>query len=142
MAEDSAGDELFDLLAGHVWDQVVLMFKILWKMGNMNMQPFSMVKVDYPRETATYILQHKLESAGDRTTSARYIRWAWKFTGQLTRVLRQLLRDSSGWIRRESMLFERLRVCSHLPNGRSIVRRAAIQAVQKKGEGRKRTKPG
>ena len=87
MAEDSAGDELFDSLAGHVWEQGVLIFKILWKTGDMSMQPFSMVKVDCPRETATYILQHKLGSAGDRTTSACYIRWARKFTGQLTRVL-------------------------------------------------------
>ena len=32
-AEDSAEDELFDSLAGHDWEQDVLMFKILWNTG-------------------------------------------------------------------------------------------------------------
>jgi Reverse transcriptase (RNA-dependent DNA polymerase) len=142
VAEDSTEDVLFDSLTGHAWEQGVLMLQILWKTGETSMQPFYVMKLDYPRETAAYISQHKLGSSGDRTTSAPYTRWARKFQRQLNKVIRRMLRDSSGFIHPGSVSFDRLIVQGHLPNGRRLIRRVSVQSVPKKGKVRKRTKPG
>ena len=59
VSEDSATDELFDLIIGHEWDQGALLLKAKWKTGENSMVPFSLSKLDHPRETAEYILKAK-----------------------------------------------------------------------------------
>jgi hypothetical protein len=52
--------ELFDSICGHGWDNGVLMLRIKWKTDEESVMAFTMVKQDYPYETAEYILQNKV----------------------------------------------------------------------------------
>ena len=141
VAEDTASDEIFDSISGHEWDQGVLLFKLRWKTGETSLVPFSLSKLDYPRETAEYILKEKLGATGACSASGRYIRWARQFNKQYTRVLRRLLHDSSGFVNHESTSTQSFCVASNLPDGRRLVRRVAQQVIARAG-GRKRKKPG
>ncbi len=76
IAEDLSGDELFDSIQGHEWDQGVLQLLVCWVSGDQSAIPFSTCKRDYPRETADYLLRHKGGSSIGRHTSGRYTRWA------------------------------------------------------------------
>ncbi len=46
--------ELFDSICGHGWDNGVLMLRIKWKTDEESVMAFTMVKQDYPYETAEY----------------------------------------------------------------------------------------
>jgi hypothetical protein len=71
IAEDSSGDELYDSIQGHEWDQGVLQLLVRWVTGDQSAIPFSTCKRDYPRETADYLLRHKVRSSNGRHTSGR-----------------------------------------------------------------------
>ena len=49
------------------------MFGILWKTGVVNMAPFSLVKTDYPSETAEYIMAHTIGASANGKNTGRYL---------------------------------------------------------------------
>jgi hypothetical protein len=48
------------MICGHSWNNRVLMLRIKWKTDEESVMAFTMVKQDYPYETAEYILQNKV----------------------------------------------------------------------------------
>jgi hypothetical protein len=64
--------ELFDLICGHGWDNGVLMLRIKWKTDEESVMAFTMVKRDYPYETAEYILQNKVGTSEHKYATGRY----------------------------------------------------------------------
>ena len=105
------------------------------------MAQFSMTKRDYPRETADYVLRHKLGSSNGQYSSGRHTRWARKFNRNFSRMLRCLIRDSNGlWRDYATQAPGSLKVETKLPNGARLIRRVSRQT--KTGGSRKRKKPG
>ncbi len=143
IAEDSTDDELFDSIEGHTWDQELLMFQLRWKTGEMSAVPFSTCKRDYPRETAAYVLRHKLGSPTGRYSSGRYTRWARQFTRNLSKILRRLLRRPDGhYLERDDQAPGSLNVATNLPNGTRLIRRVANRLSKHAGGCHKSKKPG
>ena len=128
---------------GHSWrDGRVLMINVRWKTDEVSTLPFTTVKNDYPREVADYVLKHKLGSSSGRYTGGRYTRWARQFNRNYDRIVRRMFRLVDGSEFDDDPNSPRtIRVSSHLPNGRRLIRRA-IRAVPKTGGARKRKKPG
>ena len=87
-AVDRSEDELFDCISSHKWDKGVLLIELSWKTGETSLCPFSIVKKDYPVETASYILKHQVGLTSNRKKTGRYLRWA----TALQRGVRQTLR--------------------------------------------------
>jgi hypothetical protein len=89
---DSSDDAMFERLDGHSWKDGVLFLVIRWKTDETSCLPFSQVKLDFPRETADYVLKHKLGCADGKYLGGRYTRWARQFNRQYARVVRRILR--------------------------------------------------
>ena len=141
VAEDSTEDGLFDSIEGHDWEKGILKFRIKWKTGETSMAQFSVAKRDYPRETADYVLRHKLGSSSGQYSGGRYTRWARKFNRNFSRILRRLIRDSNGpWTNNATRAPGSLNVATNLPDGARLIRRVVRQT--KTGGSRKRKKPG
>jgi hypothetical protein len=68
--------ELFDSICGHGWDNRVLMLRIQWKTDEESVMALTMVKQDYPYETAEYILQNKVGTSEHKYATGHYIGWA------------------------------------------------------------------
>lgn len=85
-------DELFDCIAGHEWSNGTLFFELLWKTNETSIQPFSIVKQDFPQATADYILKKKVGSSDGRYATGRYMRWARSFNREVKRILRRVTR--------------------------------------------------
>jgi hypothetical protein len=96
--------------------------------------------INNPSETASYILEHKVNQTGSRFTSGRYTRWVLSYNRLFIRVVRRLLRLSDG-VSVHSDSTTSLHISTNLPNGTRLVRRV-IHKVGKPGGGRKRKKPG
>jgi hypothetical protein len=141
VAADSADDEQFERLDGHTWKDGILFFTIRWKTDETSCLPFSTVKLDFPSETAAYVLKHKLGCADGKYIGGRYTRWARQFTRQHSKIVRRLLRDSGRTSYMDDGAVTTIRVAQHLPNGTSLIRRV-IREVSKSGGNRKRKKPG
>ena len=142
VAENSSTDDTFDQIDGHSWRDGVLMIKVRWKTDEVSTLPFTTVKNDYPREVADYVLKHKLGSSSGRYTGGHYTRWARQFNRNYDRIVRRMFRLVDGSEFDDDPNSPRtIRVSSHLPNGRRLIRRA-IRAVPKTGGARKRKKPG
>lgn len=144
VAEDSAEDGLFDSIGGHEWDDGVLKLLLNWKTGDTSAVSFSDCKRDFPRETADYVLRHKLGSSNGRYASGRYTRWARQFSRNYSRILRRLLRYSSGLVVAScdsTSTLGPLNIQTNLPDGTRLIRRVASSA-SKTGGARKRKKPG
>ncbi len=139
-AEDSTDDELFTTIEGHEWLDGVLHFCVKWTTDEVSSIPFKMMQRDYPSETASYILKHKVTPTGSRFTSGRYTRWARTYNRLFNRVVRRLFRLSDG-VSVASDLTTSLKISTNLPNGARLIRRVT-HAVGKPGGGRKRKKPG
>jgi hypothetical protein len=60
MAMSNPECELFDSICGHSWDNGASMLRFKWKTDEDSVMPFTMVKPDYPHESAEYILQRKV----------------------------------------------------------------------------------
>ena len=89
--DDDDESELLDRIDGHKWMNGALFFELLWKTNKTSLQPFSFVKLDFPKEAADYILNHKVGSSDGRYTTSRYMRWARQFNRELQRVIRRLI---------------------------------------------------
>jgi hypothetical protein len=145
IAEDSSGDELFDSIQGHEWDQGVLQILVRWVTGDQSAIPFSTCKRDYPRETADYLLRHKVGSSNGRHTSGRYTRWARQFSRNYSRILRRLIRlPERGHFRISGTdgTSRYLHVPSTLPDGTRLIRRVVSKVNQQTKGLRKKRKPG
>jgi hypothetical protein len=70
----------------------VLQLLVRWVTGDQSAIPFSTCKRDYPRETADYLLRHKVGSSNGRHTSGRYTPWARQFSRKYSPILRRLIR--------------------------------------------------
>jgi hypothetical protein len=64
--------ELFDLICGHSWDNRVMMLRFKWKTNAESVIAFTMVKRDYPYETAEYILQNKVGTSEYKYMTGHY----------------------------------------------------------------------
>jgi hypothetical protein len=93
--------ELFDSICGHGWDNGVLMLRIKWKTDEESVMAFTMVKRDYPYETAEYILQNKVGTSEHKYATGHYTRWARAYMRQCKQTLRRIIRVSGGDIVRE-----------------------------------------
>jgi hypothetical protein len=69
---DNPECELFNSICGHSWDNGVLMLRIKWKTDEESVMAFTMVKQDYPFETAEYILQNKVGTSEHKYATGRY----------------------------------------------------------------------
>ena len=141
VAADSTDDENFDRLDSHVWKDGVLYFVVLWKTCETSCLPFSTVKLDFPLETADYILKHKLGCADGKYVGGRYTRWARQFKRQHTKIVRRLLRDSGRRYIRDGAACA-LTIASALSDGTRLIRRVATRTPTTSGGTRKRKKPG
>ena len=141
VADDSDNDEQFDGIDGHEWNDGALMFRVRWKTDEVSTLPFNLVKRDFPRETATYVLKNKIGSSGGKhTAGGRYTRWARQFQRQYSRVIRRILRDADGVHSLQPDTIG-IQVASNLPNGTRLIRRV-VRAAPKPCGTRKRKKPG
>jgi hypothetical protein len=93
--------ELFDSICGHGWDNGVLMLRIKWKTDEESVMAFTMVKQDYPYETAEYILQNKVSTSEHKYATSRYTQWAHAYMQQCKQTLCHIIRLSGGDIVRE-----------------------------------------
>ncbi|KAI2506167.1 hypothetical protein MHU86_8302 [Fragilaria crotonensis] len=141
VAADSTDDESFERLDSHVWKDGVLHFVVLWKTDETSCLPFSTVKLDFPLETADYILKHKLGCADGKYVGGRYTRWARQFKRQHTQIVRRLLRDSGRRYIRDGAACA-LTIASALSDGTRLIRRVATRTPTTSGGSRKRKKPG
>jgi hypothetical protein len=98
---DDQDDDMFDSICGHSWDSGVLMLEMKWSTDETSALPFSIVKRDYPFETANYIIKHKVGTSDGQYSSGRYSRWAWYYIRKNNRALRRLLHLSGGYIERK-----------------------------------------
>jgi hypothetical protein len=64
--------ELFNSICGHGWDNGVLMLRIKWKTDEESVMALTMVKQDYPYETAEYILQNKVGTSEHKYATGSY----------------------------------------------------------------------
>ena len=62
---------------------------------------FTMVKRDYPYETAEYILQNKVGTSEHKYVTGRYTRWARAYMRQCKQTLHRIIRLFGGDIVRE-----------------------------------------
>jgi hypothetical protein len=141
VAADSADDEQFKRLDGHTWNDDILLFTVCWKTDMTSCLPFSIVKLDFPSETAAYVLKHKLGCADGKYIGGRYTRWTHQFTRQHSKIVRRLLPDSGRMSYMDDGAVTTIRVAQHLPNGTCLIRRV-IREVSKSGGNCKRKKPG
>ena len=141
VAADSTDDEQFEKLDGHIWKDGVLFLTVRWKTDETSCLPFSTVKLDFPSETAAYVLKHKLGCADGKYHGGRYTRWARQFIRYHSQVVRRLLRASGCPTFQPADEATAFRVAHNLPNGTRLIRRA-IREATKVGGGRKRKKPG
>lgn len=142
VAEDSAEDEQFDSIDGHEWIEGVLMFRIRWTTNEISMLPFSVVKRDFPSETAKYILRNRIANTESYSTGGRYTRWARRFERQLNRTVRRLISSFAASAATELDSGPPIRIESNLPSGTRLIRRTAHAADKSSGTRRKRKKPG
>jgi hypothetical protein len=99
---DDHDDDMFDSICGHSWDSGVLMLEMKWSTDETSALPFSIVKRDYPFETATYIIKHKVGTSDGQYSSGHYSRWARSsYIRQNNRAIRRLLHLSGGYIERK-----------------------------------------
>jgi hypothetical protein len=78
------------------------MLEMKWSTDETSALPFSIVKRDYPFETATYIIKHKVGTSDGQYSSGHYSRWAWSsYIHQNNRAIRCLLHLSGGYIKQE-----------------------------------------
>lgn len=143
VAEDSAIDDSFDSIDGHTWKDGVLMFNVRWMTdGDISSLPFSVVKRDFPSETAKYILTHRIANSTESySTGGRYTRWARQFERQLRRIMRRLVVFSStshSVTESESSI----RIATSLPDGSRLIRRSIRTTNWTAGVCHKRRKPG
>jgi hypothetical protein len=52
------------------------MLRIKWKTDEESVMAFTMVKREYPYESAEYILQNKVGTSEHKYATGRYTRWA------------------------------------------------------------------
>ena len=92
IAEDLADDDNFDSILGHEWKDGVLMFVVRWKTDESSLQPFSLMKRDFPMEAAKYFLSHRVAKNTERySTGGRYTRWARQFNRLTNSIIRRLI---------------------------------------------------
>jgi hypothetical protein len=73
-----------------------LMLRIKWKTDEESVMAFTMVKQDYPYETADYILQNKVGTSEHKYATGCYTRWACAYMWQCKQTLRHIIRLSGG----------------------------------------------
>jgi hypothetical protein len=95
---DDRDDDMFNSICGHSWDSGVLMLEMKWLTDETSALPFSIVKHDYPFETANYIIKHKIGTSDGQYSSGRYSHWAWSYICQNNHALCRLLHLSGGYI--------------------------------------------
>jgi hypothetical protein len=95
---DDRDDDMFDSICGHSWDSGVLMLEMKWSTDETSALPFSIVKCDYPFETANYIIKHKVGTSDGQYSSGHYSRWALSYIRQNNHAIRHLLHLSGGYI--------------------------------------------
>ena len=74
---------------------VLFLFELKWKTDETSFEPFMMVQMDYPLETANYILNHKIGSPLGHSTN-KYTRWARYYKGRLNKAIRQFRKIADG----------------------------------------------
>jgi hypothetical protein len=94
-------DDMFDSICGHSWDSGVLMLEMKWSTDETSALPFSIVKRDYPFETANYIIKHKVGTSDGQYSLGHYSHWAQSYIHQNNRALCRLLHLSGGYIERK-----------------------------------------
>ncbi len=140
IADDSTDDESFSGIEGHEWHDGVLTFRVKWATGDFSTVPFTLLKRDYPSETALYILENKVSPTGSRFTNGRYTRWARQYTRQVNRIIRRLIRLNDG-VAATADSKQSLMISTNMIGGTRLIRRV-VHPVGKPGGGRKRKKPG
>ena len=135
---DLTDDEQFEKLDSQIWKDGVLFFIVRWKTDETSCLPFSRLKLVFSKETANYVLKHKLGCADRRYLGGRYTRWAHQFTRQYTKVVRRLLR---GYHYRGNAATPAIRVAERLPEGTRLIRRVTRED-SKPSVSRKRKKKG
>ena len=86
--EDNDLDNILAGIVDHEWDNGVLHFKVAWSTGDHSTIPYSMMKLDYPYESTSYIVEKKIGSAKSKHTSDQYTRWAKGFLCHCNRTMR------------------------------------------------------
>jgi hypothetical protein len=105
---DDCNDDIFDSICGHSWDSGVLMLEMKWSTDETSALPFSIVKRDYPFETANYIIKHKVGTSDGQYSLGHYSHWARSYIHQNRSYIHQnncalhrLLHLSGGYIKCE-----------------------------------------
>jgi hypothetical protein len=136
--------ELFNSICGHSWDNGVLMLRIKWKTDEESVMAFTMVKQDYPYETAEYILQNKVGTSEHKYETGHYIRWACAYMQQCKQTLHHIIWLSGGDIIWEDDVKDSPIIpTDSSPNGNPLLIWCtnALNTTNKKRAG-KRKKPG
>ena len=91
-AEQRSDDEHFDMIVSHEWKGNGLNLGIQWSTGEITMIPFSYSKMDYPEETAIYILENNVGASHNGKKPGRYLAWARQFQREIKSAVRRLFR--------------------------------------------------
>jgi hypothetical protein len=68
-----------------------LMLRIKWKTDEESVMALTMVKWDYPYETAEYILQNKVGTSEHKYATGRYTGWAHAYMWQCKQTLHRII---------------------------------------------------
>ena len=92
VAEESTNDEEFIRITSHDWSGTGLNLGVEWSTGEVTFCPFHYMKLDYPEETAIYILDHKVGASNNNKRPGRFLAWARSFQREIRSAVRRLIR--------------------------------------------------
>jgi hypothetical protein len=101
---NDCNDDMFNSICGHSWDNGVLMLEMKWLTDETSTLPFSIVKCDYPFETANYIIKHKVGTSDGQYSLGQYCHWAQSYIHQNNHALHCLLHLSGQYIEHEEIV--------------------------------------
>ena len=89
-SEEYMNDEGFHKIVSHEWGGSGLNLGVEWGTGETSFCPFEYMKLDYPKETAVYILENKVGASSNNKRPGRYLAWARSFQREIKAAVRRV----------------------------------------------------
>jgi Reverse transcriptase (RNA-dependent DNA polymerase) len=138
MADADHEERLYEGIVGHKYNDGQLQLEVQWKTGETSDIPFTLMRHDHPYDTAVYIRDKRIGTAGGTYNTGTYQRWARTVLRTIRRVVRRIRKQ-------QRHTFMDLPI-PHIPDepihGVAVIRRAPLKRGNTGHSTKKKTKPG
>ena len=137
-ATDNYEENLYEAIVGHKFTDGLLQLEVQWRTGETSDIPFTLMRRDNPYDTAVYIRDKRIGTAGGNYATGTYQRWARTVLRNKRRVVRRIRKQ----VRQTSVDPPSLHLPDEPVHGVAILRRAPLQRGKTRTSPQKKSKPG